>query len=496
MGKMSNWSQRSQWAELLTNHYVGLFVQEDMRITTRLTMNLGLRWDPRFDFRERDQKQMTFVPGTQSTRFPNAFQGVQFLGDSTVPNRVTKTDWNNLAPRIGIAYQITPKTVVRSAYGIFYDQVQGIINNRIGSGEPFIRLFNFIGPLDLERPYGSNPVFDPSPLLPDQNFQFSNYTTWAVPTIDMPSPYMQNWNVILERQIFGDTLLRAGYVGSKGTRLQMTAEINPALFTPIANASNINQRRIYQPIGGLQLATNNAWSNYHSMQLTLQKRMSRGFTILGNYTWSKSIDPVSSSNGNGHNTGPDPFNYNRNQGLSDFDMPHRLVVSGLWESPGLRGRHALLRTMLGGWQNNFILTAQTGTPFTVTSGVDNNYSGVGGQFADLTGVDWRLDDGRPKGEQIAQWFNRAAFRTNAIGTVGTGGRNQLRDPGMWNVDYSLFKSFPIREQLTLQFRGELFNAFNHANLGSPVAAVNNVNFGRINSASSPRIVQLALRLAF
>jgi hypothetical protein len=496
MGKMSNWAQRSQWSELLTNHYLGLFVQEDMRITPRLTANLGLRWDPRFDFQERDAKQMTFVPGTQSTRFPNAFRGIQFAGDPLIGNRVTKTDWINLAPRVGLAYQITPKTVVRTAYGIFYDQAQGIINNRIGSGEPFIRLFNFNGPLDLSAPYGSNPVFDPSPLTPDRNFVFSDYTTWALPAVDMPSPYMQNWNFILERQIVGDVLVRAGYVGSKGTRLQMTAEINPAIYSPAATAANINQRRIYQPIGGLQLATNNAWSNYHSLQLTMQKRWSHGFTILGNYTWSKSIDMTSNSNGNGANAGPDPFNYNRNKGLSDFDMPHRLVISGLWESPAMKSQPLFVRMFLGGWQNNFILSAQTGVPFTITSGVDNNFSGVAGQFADLTGADWRLGDGRTKAEEIARWFNTAAFKTNALGTIGTGGRNQLRNPGMWNVDYSLFKSFPIRERLSFQFRGELFNAFNHANLGNPIAAVNNVNFGRINTAGDPRIMQLALRLAF
>jgi hypothetical protein len=496
MGKLSNWAQRSQWSELLTNNYLALFVQEDMRITSRLTANLGLRWDPRFDFKERDGKQMTFIPGRRSTRFPNSFPGIVFYGDEGLESTVTKTDWFNLAPRVGLAYQLTPKTVVRSAYGIFYDQPQSIINNRVGSGEPFIRLFTIIGPLDLANPYGSAEPLDPSPLLPDPNFVFSDYTTWALPSTDMPSQYMQNWNLILERQIHNDLLVRAGYVGSKGTRLLMGAEINPAIFRAGANASNVNQRRIYQPIGGLQLATNNAWSNYHSLQLTLQKRWSKGFTLLGNYTWSKSIDPLSASSGTGHNTGPDPFDYNRNAGPSDFDLRHRFVASGMWELPSLQGRPVWLKAIAGGWQNNFIFTAQTGTPTTIVSGVDNNFSGVGGQFADLTGVDWRLPDGRSKAEQITQWFNPAAFRANAVGTIGTGGRNQLRDPGLWNLDYSLFKSFPVTERVKLQFRGELFNAFNHTNLGAAVAAFNSPNFGRINSARAPRIVQLALRLSF
>jgi hypothetical protein len=199
----------------------------------------------------------------------------------------------------------------------------------------------------------------------------------------------------------------------------------------------------------------------------VQKRWSHGFTVLGNYTWSKSIDPISWSTANGAGTGPDPYNYSRNRGLSDFDLRHRLVVSGLWESPALRSLPALLRQVAGGWQNNFIFTAQTGAPETIVSGVDNALVGVGANFADLTGVDWRLP-ARDKQSQIQQWFNTSAFRVNALGTFGTGGRNQLSDPGLWNLDYSLFKSFAIRELAKLQFRGELFNAFNHVNLGTPV----------------------------
>src|SRR5207244_5477033 len=153
-------------------------------------------------------------------------------------------------------------------------------------------------------------------------------------------------------------LLRVGYVGSKGTHLLQAAEINPAVYGPGASLSNVDVRRIYQPIGGLQLGTDNAYSTYHSLQVTLQKRWSHGFTVLGNYTWSKSIDPLSWSVGNGAGTGPDPYNYGRNRGASDFDVRHRLVVSGLWELPSFRSRPPLLRELAGGLQNNFIFTAQ------------------------------------------------------------------------------------------------------------------------------------------
>ncbi len=171
-------------------------------------------------------------------------------------------------------------------------------------------------------------------------------------------------------------------------------------------------------------------------------------------------------------------------------------MSGIYESPGLTNRSMIVRQLLGSWQNNFIFTAGTGLPTTVVSGVDNAFSGIGGQFADLTGQSWEPESDRSKDEQIRSWFNTGAFRTKAIGTIGTGGRNQLRDPGRWNIDYSLFRSFPLAESVSLQLRAEAFNVLNHANLGPANVTVNSANFGRISSASSPRILQFTLRLAF
>ena len=496
MGQAASWRQQSAWSELLTNNYPAFFAQDDWRITSRLTLNLGLRWDPRYDFKENlADKQATFIPGTRSTRFPNAPVGMQFLGDPGLEDAVVQPDNNNFAPRVGVAYQVGPNTVIRSAYGIFYDLAVGILNNRVGSGEPFVRLVTLNGPVRMADPYNGGPILDPTPFTPESSFTFTPYSTWALPSKNMPTSYLQNWNFIVEHQI-SDVLVRLGYVGSKGTHLLQAAEINPALYGPGANASNLNARRPYQPIAGLQLGTNSSWSNYHALQATIQKRWSHGFSILSNYTWSKSIDSLSSSTGNTHNTGPDPFNYNRNRGVSDFDLTHRLVMSGIYESPGLTNRSMIVRQLLGSWQNNFIFTAGTGLPTTVVSGVDNAFSGIGGQFADLTGQSWETESDRSKDEQILSWFNTGAFRTNAIGTIGNGGRNQLRDPGRWNIDYSLFKSFPLAESVSLQFRAEAFNVLNHANLGPANVTVNSPNFGRISSASSPRILQFALRLAF
>jgi len=308
--------------------------------------------------------------------------------------------------------------------------------------------------------------------------------------------YMQNWNFVVEQQVFGDLLLRGAYVGSKGTKLINSPEVNPAIYGPGATAANVNQRRIYQPIGGLQVGEPTGWSKYQSAQFTVQKRFNHGFSILANYTISKSTDISSYATIEGNSAGPDPFNFNNNRGLSDFDMPQRLVVSGIVEHPRFQGLNPVLRGIIGGWQSNFIFTAVAGTPITVASGVDNALMGIGGNRADLTGEAINLPSGRSRGDQIQAWFNTKAFKTNAVGTIGQIGRNTLRAPGAWNADYSAFKEFNLVERARLQFRGEFFNLFNHTRLGGPNTTVTSTAFGKISSAYEPRIVQLGLKFIF
>ena len=168
----------------------------------------------------------------------------------------------------------------------------------------------------------------------------------------------------------------------------------------------------------------------------------------------------------------------------------------LFRSPRLARQNRFVRMALGGWQQNGILIVEAGIPLTIVSGADNNFDGVTGDYADYLGGEWRLSGGRSKNEKIARWFNTSVFRTNAVGTFGSARRSQLRSPGQWNLDYSLFKSFDVVERLRVQLRGEFFNVFNHANLGAPATTVNSPNFGTISGASSPRIVQLALKLVF
>ncbi len=496
LGIGSAWRQQSFWSSRIYNWSGGLFVQDDIRLTRKLTINAGLRWDPRYDINEIYKKRMTFIAGRQSERYPNAPRGLLFQGDSGFDNGIIPTQWNLLAPRFGVAYQVRPRTVIRSAYGVFFDTYMSIFNNRTAAGQPFVAQSVLNGPYRLSDPYAGGAILDPTPVVPGKEFVFTPYGTWGLQGPDLKVGYMQNWNFVIEQQLSSDWLVRAAYVGSKGSRLLNSPEINPALFGPGATPANVNQRRIHQPIGGLQVASGSAWSKYQSMQFTIQKRFNGGFSILANYTISKSIDISSYATAEGNSAGPDPFNFNNNRGQSDFDIPQRLIISGIVEHPRFRNAHRVLRGVIGGWQSNFIFAVQSGTPFSVASGVDNALMGIGGNRADLTGEPINLPGGRPRAEQINAWFNQRAFRQNAIGTFGQIGRNRLRVPGFWNADYSLFKEFIPVEGVRLQLRGEFFNFFNHTRLGGPNATVTSPLFGRITGAFEPRIVQVAAKIVF
>ncbi len=496
LGAVANWRQLSTSTLAARNNLYALFFQDDIRLTSRLTVNVGLRYDPKLGIAELGKQYTTFVPGQQSTAFPRAPLGLLFQGDRGVENGVIPNDWNNLAPRIGLVYQMLPKTVIRAAYGIFFDEYMGLFFNRTIQGQPWVADATLIGPLRLSDPYAGGPIVEPDQYKAERNLEFRDFSTYAVPTPDMRAGYMQNWNLVLERELTPSLLVRAAYVGSKGTSLLMTTEANPGIFGPGANASNVNQRRPYARIGPLQLGTSSGNSSYQSLQFTVQRRLHRGLSVLANYTWGKSIDYASFGSIEGNQTGPDPFNLRNNRGPSNFDVTHRLVISGIWELPRLASQGALVRNVLGGWQSNFIFGAETGTPLTVVSGVDNDFNNVGGDFGDYLGGDWKLSRSRTKNEKLSRWFQTSQFAVNRAGTIGSGRRGQLRGPGLWNVDYSLFKNFDVTEKMRLQLRGEFFNVFNHANLGDPNTSVNSPSFGIIAGASAPRIVQLAVKLIF
>jgi hypothetical protein len=496
LGDVGSWSQYSPTNSRYYNAVFAAYLQDDIRVTSKLTINVGLRFSPTFPYTEVHNHMLTFIPGEQSMVYPNAPKGLVVPGDPGVPKGILNTRWMNFAPRLGVAYQVTPKTVVRTAYGVFhYEQYPAFIMTEVNAGstsEPFVAGQNLTG-VPLSNPYQGGPVLNPNAPLPDpKSFVFHTYDNFEPLSQNIVTPYTQSWNLVVEHQFANSSLVRVAYVGTKSTHLQNSIQLNAGAYGPGATAGNLNARRPFQPVGSVLLNVTDLNSEFDSLQLTFQKRLSHGVTLLANYTYSKALDCASS-----YYTGIlTPFNYRASRGVSDFDIPQRFVASGVWELPVLKAASPWLRTIAGGWQNNFIFTAESGPPLTITSGVSNDLQGLGTDYADLTGSPWRLSGGQSKAAQINEWFNTAAFRTNAVGTSGTGGRNQVWGPGYWNLDYSLFKTFAPMERWKLQVRGEFFNILNHANLGPPQTVVTSPTFGQITTGSAPRIVQLGMKLVF
>jgi hypothetical protein len=232
-------------------------------------------------------------------------------------------------------------------------------------------------------------------------------------------------------------------------------------------------------------------SSYNGLQVSANKRFHHGLTILMNYTWSKSIDDGS----NDGDAPSNPFNIRNDRAVSSFDIPHKFVGSMVWQLPGSNLRSLFARTVAGGWELNGIFNFQSGTPFTVTSGVDNSQSAVNADRANLVG-DPGLPGGRSTAQIVREYFNTAAFVVNPVGTFGNAGRDILFGPGLRNIDFGAIKTFTMKERYKVQFRAEAFNLFNHPNFGNPNANVSAGTFGTITSAAAPRVLQLALKAMF
>lgn len=476
-----------------------LYADDAWKVTPRFTLNLGLRWDPYFPYTDSLGKLSGWRPGQQSTRYPNAPRGVLYPGDPGLPDGGYSTAWNNIAPRLGFAFDVfgDGKTSVRGGYGIFYDRIDTLSTNSAATQGPFGTVVNINGNStnSFTDPFAGSTNPFPAPLNPPSTVQFVLPHTAFLYEEHMRNPNIQAFNLTLEREVALGFIGRVAYAGSKGTRLFSGRELNPAIYQVGATTATTNQRRALASLGygNMTLVEPVSNSTFHSLQLTTERRFSKGFSLLANYVWSKSIDDGSANKGNSVSH-TNPFNNGFDKGPSDFDHTHVFTASGLWELP-VRFDRKIANTLLGGWNLTSIATLQSGYPFTAGSGVDNARSGTGGQRADLIG-DPYISGNRSRDDVILQYLSRAAFAPNALGTFGNLGRNRFRGPGLASLDMGLHKSFRITERVNTQFRFEAFNAINKVNLSNPTSAQNSGNFMRITSAGEPRILQFALRLSF
>ena len=475
---------------------ISAFAQDNIKVTPRLTVSLGIRYEPFVPYVDDGDRVSAFRPGAKSQVFVNAPVGLLFVGDPGVPRGGTESDLNNLAPRVGFAWSPfgNARTSIRGGYGIFYDSSpMSAIANVFQNVAPFgTRITLEPPPGPFSDPYAGHSPF-PLPFPPPKDISFPEGLTAATYPTRFRTAYLQDWNLTIEHELFTNWVVRAAYAGSKGTGLLQGWELNPAYYIPgQSTRANIASRRPYSPaFESIEMVGSGSNSNYNSLQLTLDKRFGRNFSLLANYTFAKSIDY-----GSGAGTlWPDysnPFDFSHDRGLSDFNHTHRFVASGLWQLPALSDYSALVRTLAGGWNLGGVLALQSGQPFSIRSGQDNSLSGVGLDRADLVG-----DPSRPAGvDPVRQWFNTKAFAQNATGTFGSSGRNILTGPAMQNVDFAVLKNFTLYEQAMLQFRAEFFNLFNHANFNLPANRLTQSTYGRITSALDPRILQFGLKFRF
>jgi hypothetical protein len=313
--------------------------------------------------------------------------------------------------------------------------------------------------------------------------------------IDYHVPGLYTWSLRLERQIAKDWVASAAYVGNKGTANDIGLQQNPAVYVPGASTvANTQSRRLYPIVGPVSYAWEGGNSEYEGLQLAVEKRFSRGLTLIASYTRSKNTDNQSGTN---------PFNVHNEHALSAFDVPNNLKISGVWQLPG--PKTGMLGKLLGGWEIDPIVTRQSGFPFSITSGVDNSFSGVGSDRADyLGGGRPQLSYSRSHGQEVLQWFDTSRFKANAAGTFGNSGRDILRGPRFFNTDLGIFKATKVTERINLQFRAEFFDIFNNVNFQPPNSNVSSATVGRITSVvvdnfglpNSERIIQLGLKLTF
>jgi hypothetical protein len=485
-------------ANYRTNYY-GLYFQDDWKVSRRLTLNLGLRWEDQppyydkndaivnIDFRWDNSMFPTYVragtgdPFAGNPAFPLP-ASIPYVRDGRFGRRAYRTDNRNFGPRAGLAYQLTPKTVIRSGFGMYY--VRDIGN----------AVFDVVrnAPFTIRRSESANTV------IPNLSWQ-QTFTQLGIPSFilinqfEEATPYVAQWSFGVQRELTKDTSLEADYLGSGGSHLQRLMSYNTAPPGP----GNINARRPF-PIfnGNFQVMNAPGHSNYHSLQLRLQRRFSRGFTVLSSFTWSKSIDNTSgirTSSGVGELLTPsDNYNLKAERALSGFDFRRRWTTSMLYELPFARRNR-----LIGGWRLGAILTLQDGFPLSAMCGAGSVQNNDSGCYPDNRGINPNL----PRDQQDpSHFFNTAAFMNRLPGAgfrYGNSGRNTITGPGIIDCDFSTMKDFRFTEQAGVEFRAEFFNLPNHPIFANPGLGIGTISAGVIGSTVvDSRQIQFALRLHF
>jgi len=505
LGQAGSFQQGAGEATLPAGNLYGFYGGDTFRVKPNLSVNFGVRWEPYFPPYVAHGRMTLFRPGMQSTRYPNAPRGLVFPGDRGVPQGGFRSELKNFEPRVGVAWQpkMLPNTSVRAGFGLFISPNDLNDYPHSADGAPFAPTFQFspgpdIGPyIDLSDPFknfaGTGgvspfPPFGSPSTVPPSSVAFATPVTIQDNfETNLTLPKTQAWNLSVEHQVGKDLLVQVAYVGRESYHLWSPFELNPGFFA--AQGARLR----YPNFSTIQ--SNVSWStgSYHSFQLIVEKRFSHGLQLNSSYTHSKAIDDTSIST---YGSIPgNPFDLKSNRGLSDLNFPNIWSTQWVYQTPSLLGYGRTMSAVLGNWEISGIWQLSSGTPFSIVGGSGNNNSlaQVGGDRADLTGEPLQVHSG-PKSHWLQEYFNPAAFVTNAPGTFGNSRRNMLAGPGYNNADIALSKNIPFRERYKIQIRWEMFNAFNRTSFGTPQNDPSAPGFGGIFSAGAARVMQFGGKL--
>ncbi|MBI1356834.1 MAG: hypothetical protein GC160_21050 [Acidobacteria bacterium] len=482
------------------NHF---YVQDDWRVTSRLTLNVGLRYEYSPPWVEKNNLISNFDIDTDHA---NPSFRVASDGDGRISRSLIKNDTNNLAPRFGFAYKAFDKTVVRGGYGVFYSNYEGTGGGQFMETNPPFHIKSQIS-TDSINPTLQLSNGNPSGILTPENAVSLSFSSFQ----RQPNwPISQQWNLNMQHSLFRDVVLEVGYYGSKSQFLVNRLDGNYALPGP----GDINSRRIYNstvypgtntvvgPLAAMNRHEFNGNSLYHSGQVRLEKRFSKGFTLLGAYIFSRTLGDVSgfSGSGNSPNSGiQNPLNRQAERSLADQHRKHSFTMSYVYELPFGQGRkfgsnmHRALDFAVGGWSVAGIHSIATGRPFGLSVRGNPANNGNLNRPNVVPGVDPVLSSDV---RDPQRWFNTDAFVPNNAYEYGNAGRNILIGPGTFTWDFALYKRFNVTESKFFQFRFESFNFTNTPNFGFPNSEVGNNNFGVITSAGRPRNLQFGLKFIF
>jgi hypothetical protein len=535
LGYMHDFQQTNATPDDLRQWLASVYAQDTFKVSSHLSLNFGLRWEPIFADPDKYKRGTSFslpafYAGQTSTIHPSAPPGLFFPGDPGIP----PANWNghmaNFAPRVGIV--LNPhgdgRDTLRAGAAILYDSAETWFNERETTNPPYGNDIDVGSTGTLTNPWAGYPGGNP---FPQHSLYFPSFGTYINFPINPKPTYVAQWNLTYQRQFKGNWMASISYIGNETTHLWIAHETNPAQFlglgtcviagvtyNPCSSTKNTNQRRqlfLTNPVTGAYYASidtmdDGAVAHYEGLLLSATHRFSQNFTALANFTDSVCLSDYDFGAALAGSTNSQPNNRHADWGPCISDTRYNFNLSMLAQSV-VRSGNPFVAHVLNNWQISPLIRATSGQPLNITTGTDNSLTGLGNDRPDQVLQNVYATSSACKTAPCVQFVNPAAFVANPLGTYGNVGRNALRGPGFFGFDLAITRTFKLNERIALQARGEAFNILNHTNFvgsivpsGQPAGAsygtlstgLSSATFGQITGAFDPRILQFALKVTF